>query len=254
MHCGRHFFFQDTFIAGIDTSSVTITWAMSELIRSPRVLIKAQAEVRAVVGADERVRPEDVSILSYLRMVVKETLRLHPPATLLVPREAIRDIQIGGYDVPAKTRIYVNAWAIGRDPASWPDDPEEFNPDRFEVSEIDVRGEHPQLLPFGTGRRICPGISMGMATVEFTLANLLCYIQWALPDGTLSMEEQGKINFQRKRHRFYSCPPHTLAPKARNTHPFIGDSCKKLSQMRQNGLLHSSFFSTFALKCLQSYV
>jgi hypothetical protein len=151
-------------------------------------------------------------------------------------------------------QIYVNAWAIGRDPASWPDDPEEFNPDRFEASEIDVRGEHPQLLPFGTGRRICPGISMGMATVEFTLANLLCYFQWALPDGTLSMEEQGKINFQRKRHRFYSCPPHTLAPKARNTHPFIGDSCKKLSQMRQNGLLHSSFFSTFALKCLQSYV
>uniref|UniRef100_A0ACD5XA78 Uncharacterized protein n=1 Tax=Avena sativa TaxID=4498 RepID=A0ACD5XA78_AVESA len=192
----------DTFIAGIDTSSVTITWAMSELMRCPRVLCKAQDEVRAVVGGEGRVQPEHVSKLSYMRMVVKETLRLHPPATMLVPRETIRDIQVGGYDVPAKTRIYVNAWAIGRDPANWPDDPEEFNPDRFEASDIDLKGEHPQLLPFGTGRRICPGISMGLATVEFTLANLLCYFQWALPEGMLpedvSMEEQGKINFHRK--------------------------------------------------------
>jgi 4-hydroxyphenylacetaldehyde oxime monooxygenase len=214
------------------------------------VLIKAQAEVRAVVGADERVRPEDVSKLSYLRMVVKETLRLHPPATLLVPREAIRDIQIGGYDVPAKTRIYVKAWAIGRDPASWPDDPEEFNPDRFEASEIDVRGEHPQLLPFGTGRRICPGISMGMATVEFTLANLLCYFQWALPDGTLPEDVRHRQDTASTRAHRIPLPPSPVI----YTYPFIGDSCKKLSQMRQNGLLHSSIFSTFALKCLHSYV
>ncbi|XP_020148474.1 4-hydroxyphenylacetaldehyde oxime monooxygenase [Aegilops tauschii subsp. strangulata] len=192
----------DTFIAGVDTSSVTILWAMSELMRSPRVLSKVQAEIRALVGGNDRVRSEDVSKLEYLKLVVKETLRLHPPAPLLVPRETMRHIQIGGYDVPAKTRIYVNAWAIGRDPASWPDNPEEFNPERFEANEIDFKGEHPQMLPFGTGRRICPGISMGMATVEFTLANMLCCFQWALPDGMVPqdvcMEEEGKINFHRK--------------------------------------------------------
>lgn len=193
-----------TFIAGIDTNAATILWAMSELIRKPRVLKKVQAEIRAVAGGNERVQADDVSKLSYLRMVVKETLRLHPPAPLLLPRETMRHIQIGGYDVPAKTRIYVNAWAIGRDPASWPDGdgPEEFNPDRFEASEVDFKGEHPQLMPFGTGRRICPGMSMAVATVEFTLANLLCCFDWALPEGTapgdVSMEEAGRLIFHRK--------------------------------------------------------
>ncbi|KAF7069285.1 LOW QUALITY PROTEIN: hypothetical protein CFC21_074939 [Triticum aestivum] len=192
----------DMFIAGIDTSSMTILWAMSELIRKPRVISKAQAEIRAVAGGNVngRVVSEDVSKLSYLGLVVKETLRLHPPA-LLLPRETMRHIQVAGYDVLAKTRVYVN-WAIGRDPASWPDNPEEFNPDRFEGSGIDLKGEHPELMPFGMGRRICPGMSMAMATVEFTLANLLCCFEWALlewmtGDG-VSMEEEGRLVFHRK--------------------------------------------------------
>jgi 4-hydroxyphenylacetaldehyde oxime monooxygenase len=173
---------------------------MSELILNQRVLNKVQAEIRAVVGGNERVKLEDVPKLSYLKMVVMETMRLHPPATMLLPRETIRDIQIGGYDVPAKTRIHVNVWAISRDPASWPDNPEEFIPERFMESEIEFKGEHPELMPFGTGRRICPGISMAVATVEFTLANLLCCFDWALPEGTsyLSMEEEGRIIFHRK--------------------------------------------------------
>jgi 4-hydroxyphenylacetaldehyde oxime monooxygenase len=130
---------QDTFLGGIDTSSVTMLWAMSELIRKPRVLKKAQNEVRAVVGSNkqERVQPDDVPKLEYVKMVVKETLHLHPPATLLLPRETMRDVKIGGYDVPARTRVFVNAWAIGRDPASWTADAEEFNPDRFETSDVD---------------------------------------------------------------------------------------------------------------------
>jgi 4-hydroxyphenylacetaldehyde oxime monooxygenase len=135
--------------------------------------------------------------LSYLRMVVKETLRLHPPAPLLLPRETMRGIRFAGCDVPAKTRIYVNAWAIGRDPANWPDGPDEFNPDRFEANEVDIKGDHPILMPFGTGRWICPGMAMAMATVEFTLATLLFGFQWALPEGMVaddvSMEEQGSL-------------------------------------------------------------
>ncbi|KAJ1261317.1 hypothetical protein BS78_09G019900 [Paspalum vaginatum] len=199
-----------TFIAGIDTNAATIMWAMSELIRKPRVLSKAQAEIRAVAGGGDRVRSDDMPKLRYLRMVVKETLRLHPPGPLLLPRETMRDIQIGGYGVPAGTRVYVNAWAIGRDPASWPGggDPEEFDPDRFDEegasAGVDFRGEHPQLMPFGTGRRVCPGMSMAVATVEFTLANLLCCFDWALPEGTapedvhVSMEEEGRLIFHRK--------------------------------------------------------
>jgi 4-hydroxyphenylacetaldehyde oxime monooxygenase len=136
------FYEQSTFVAGIHTNTATILWVMSELIRKPCVLQKAQAEIRAAVGGGDRVHPDDMPKLSYLKMVVKETLRLHPPTQLLLPRETMRHILVGGYNVPAKTRIYVNAWAIGRDPANWPDDPEEFNPDRFEASEVDFKGEH----------------------------------------------------------------------------------------------------------------
>uniref|UniRef100_J3NDR6 4-hydroxyphenylacetaldehyde oxime monooxygenase n=1 Tax=Oryza brachyantha TaxID=4533 RepID=J3NDR6_ORYBR len=167
-----------TFVAGIDTNAATILWAMSELVRKPYVLEKVQAEIRAVVDGNERVQPDDMPKLHYLRMV------------------------IGGYDVPARTRIYVNAWAIGRDPASWPASPDEFNPDRFEGSEVDFKGEHPELMPFGTGRRMCPGMSMAVATVEFTLASLLHGFQWALPEGVtagdVSMEEEGRLVCHRK--------------------------------------------------------
>ena len=194
-------FIYDTFIGGIVTSSVTMLWAMSELIRKPRVLRKVQDEIRAVVGGKERVQPDDVPELRYLKMVVKETLRLHPPATLLLPRETMRDVKIAGYDVPAKTRIYVNAWAIGRDPASW-SDPEEFDPDRFEVKDVDFNGAHFELVPFGAGRRACPGMAMGVTNVEFTLANLLCCFEWALPEGLtaedVSMEEAGELTIPKK--------------------------------------------------------
>jgi 4-hydroxyphenylacetaldehyde oxime monooxygenase len=195
---------QDTFLGGIDTSSVTMLWAMSELIRKPRVLKKAQDEVRAVVDSNkqERVQPDDVPKLEYLKMVVKETLRLHPPATLLLPRETMRDVKIGGYDVPARTRVFVNAWAIGRDPASWTADAEEFNPDRFEASDVDYNGAHFELVPFGAGRRVCPGLAMGVTNVEFTLANLLYCFDWTLPAGMkpedVSMEEAGGLTFHRK--------------------------------------------------------
>ena len=176
-------------------------WAMSELIRKPRVLRKVQGEIRAVVGNNERVQADDVPKLRYLKMVVKETLRLHPPATLLLPRETMRHVNICGYDVPAKTRIFVNAWSIGRDPASW-NNPEEFNPDRFEVKDVDFNGAHFELVPFGAGRRICPGLAMGATNVEFTLANLLNCFEWALPEGMtaedVSMEEAGGLTFHRK--------------------------------------------------------
>jgi 4-hydroxyphenylacetaldehyde oxime monooxygenase len=183
-------------------------WAMSELIRKPCMLKKVQDEVRAVVGNNERVQPDDLPKLAYLKMVVKEALQLHPPATLLLPRETRRHVRIAGYDVPAKTRVFVNAWAVGRDPANWSDSAEEFNPDRFqEMRDVDFNGAHHEFIPFGAGRRICPGLAMGATNVEFTLANLLCCFDWTLPED-VSMEETGGLTFHRK-------TPLVLVPTAR---------------------------------------
>ncbi|TKV90180.1 hypothetical protein SEVIR_9G011500v4 [Setaria viridis] len=191
----------NVFTASVDTSSVTMVWAMAELIRRPAMLRKVQEEIRAVVGDKPRVEPEDVPKLRYLKMVVKETLRLHPAAPLLLPRETLRHVSICGYDVPAKTRILVNVWAIGRDPASW-DNPEEFNPDRFEGKDVDFNGTHFELVPFGAGRRMCPGMALGVATTEFTLANLLYCFNWELPRGVrpedVSMEEAGGLTIHKK--------------------------------------------------------
>lgn len=193
--------FQDTFVGGNNTSSVTMQLAMSELIRHPAEVKKVQDEIRAAVGNKERVQHDDMPKLKYLRMVVKETLRLHPPATLLVPRLTTRQIKVGGYDIPANMKVIVNAWAIGRDPNVWKN-PEEFCPERFQDTDIDFNGAHFELVPFGAGRRICPGLAMGVANVEFILANLLYCFNWELPDGVrredVSMEEEGSLTFHKK--------------------------------------------------------
>ncbi|TVU44161.1 hypothetical protein EJB05_03596, partial [Eragrostis curvula] len=172
----------NVFGGAVDTSSVTMVWAMAEMVKNPTVLKKAQEDVRVVVGNKNRVQPEDIPKLKYLKMVVKETLRLHPTVPLLVPRETLRHVKICGYDVPAKTRLFVNTWSTGRDSASW-DNPEKFNPDRFEGKDVDFNGTNFEFIPFGAGRRMCPGIAMGVATTEFTLANLLYCFDWELPEG-----------------------------------------------------------------------
>ena len=113
---------------------------------------------------------------------MKETLRLHPPVPLLIPRESIQDAQLHGYDIPAKTRVMVNTWAIGRDDESW-ENAEEFRPERFLGRTIDYNGKDPRFLPFGAGRRGCPGIAFGTRLAELTLANMMYHFDWELPDG-----------------------------------------------------------------------
>uniref|UniRef100_A0ACD5YBL8 Uncharacterized protein n=1 Tax=Avena sativa TaxID=4498 RepID=A0ACD5YBL8_AVESA len=207
----------NTFIGSIDTTSLTIIWAMSELIRNPRVLRKAQQEIRSAAaaggGRGGRVYQPDMPKMRYLRMVVSETLRLHPPATLLVPRETMRPFQVDGYDIPAKTRVMVNAWAISRDPGVWKQDPEEFNPERFKDADVDFNGSHFEFIPFGAGRRICPGLAMGVANVEYILANLLYCFDWELPKGheVVSVEEVGAFTFRKK-------TPLVLLPKRYHHH------------------------------------
>ncbi|XP_038708922.1 cytochrome P450 71AP13-like [Tripterygium wilfordii] len=172
----------DMFAAGTDTTFITLDWGMTELIMNPKVMAKAQAEVRSIVGDRKMVLESDLAQLYYLKAVIKEIFRLHPAVPVLVPRESMQDVTIDGYDIPAKTRIFVNAWAIGRDPESW-GNPETFDPERFMGSSIDFKGLDFELIPFGAGRRICPGMTFGTATVELALAQLLHSFDWELPPG-----------------------------------------------------------------------
>ncbi|KAL9395054.1 hypothetical protein Peur_014339 [Populus x canadensis] len=144
---------------------------------------KVQEEVRNLVGDRKLVKEDDLLRLPYLKAVVKETCRLHPVAPLLLPRETIQNCNIDGYDIPARTLVFVNAWAIGRDPEA---DPKAWkNP--CELSSTDLKGNDFELIPFGACRRICPGIFIGLATVELSLANLLHKFDWEMPSGTLMM-------------------------------------------------------------------
>ena len=175
------------FAAGTDTSSLVVELAMAELMRNPQQMAKLQEEVRKhTPEGQEMVEEEDLPRMPYLRAVVKETLRLHPPAPLLVPHLSMADCVIDGYHVRSGTRVIINAWALGRDPASW-ETPEEFMPERFvdygSAAGLDFKGNHFQFLPFGAGRRICPGLNFGMATVEIMLANLMYCFDWQLPMG-----------------------------------------------------------------------
>uniref|UniRef100_A0A7N0UZD0 Cytochrome P450 n=1 Tax=Kalanchoe fedtschenkoi TaxID=63787 RepID=A0A7N0UZD0_KALFE len=179
----------DVFVAGAETMTTTIEWAMAELIRHPEMMKKVQKEIRCFVGHQtENLGEDEVALaqLDYLRAVIKETHRMHPAGPLLFPRESTQAVNIQGYDIPAQTRVVVNAWAIGRDPRSW-DHPHEFNPERFlkgdGISTRDFKGQSFELIPFGAGRRRCPGISYANAIIEFALASLLCKFDWSLPGG-----------------------------------------------------------------------
>uniref|UniRef100_A0A0D3A631 Uncharacterized protein n=1 Tax=Brassica oleracea var. oleracea TaxID=109376 RepID=A0A0D3A631_BRAOL len=166
----------------VNTSGHTITWAMTHMIKNPRVLKKVQAEVREVIKNKDNITEEDIEQLEYLKMVIKETVRINPLVPLLIPREASKDIKIAGYDIPKKTWIHVNIWGVHRNPNVW-NDPETFIPERFMDNEIDYKGLNFELLPFGSGRRMCPGMGMGMALAHLTLINLLYRFDWKLPDG-----------------------------------------------------------------------
>ncbi|KAL0282928.1 UNVERIFIED_CONTAM: cytochrome [Sesamum radiatum] len=174
---------------------------MIELVINPRVLEKVQAEVRSVVGERKYVSENDLPNLHYMKAVIKEVFRLHPPAPVLVPRESMEEITIGGLTIPEKTRVFINAWAVGRDPESWPD-PERFEPERFVDSDVDFKGQNFELIPFGAGRRICPAITFGSASVEICLAQLVHSFDWELPPGIraedLDMTEVFGITMHRR--------------------------------------------------------
>ncbi|GMJ09953.1 RED ELONGATED 1, SUPERROOT 2, ALTERED TRYPTOPHAN REGULATION 4, RUNT 1, cytochrome P450, family 83 [Hibiscus trionum] len=175
------------FIAGTDTKVAIVIWVMSFLIKNLKCLEITQAELRNSIRKKDFLDENDIEGFIYLKAVIKETFRLQPVTPLLLPRETLRECNIGGYRVPAKSIVFVNVWAIGRDPEVW-ENPEEFCPERFIGSPVDYKGQHFELIPFGAGRRVCPGMQMGMATVELALANLLYKFDWEMPAG-LSQDE-----------------------------------------------------------------
>ncbi|KAJ6749397.1 hypothetical protein OIU85_000077 [Salix viminalis] len=161
-------------LAGIDTTSVTLTWALSLLLNHTEVLKRVQKEIDIHVGTTRWVEESDIKNLVYFQAIVKETLRLYPPGPLLVPRESSEDCYVGGYLVPRGTQLLVNAWKLHRDPRIW-ENPCEFRPERFLTSHgsIDVRGQQFEYVPFGSGRRLCPGISSSLQMLHLTLSRLL---------------------------------------------------------------------------------
>ncbi|KAG8661506.1 cytochrome P450 CYP736A12-like [Manihot esculenta] len=179
---------QDMIIGSFDTSAVTIEWTLTELLRHPSAMKRLQDELQSVVGLDKMVQEKDLSNLPYLDMVIKESLRLHPVGPLLIPRSCMEEIIIDGYHIPKKARIIVNAWGIGRDPDVWSDNAEEFLPERFAAKSIDIRGRDFEFLPFGSGRRGCPGMQLGLTVVRLVIAQLVHCFNWELPDGVLPGE------------------------------------------------------------------
>ncbi|KAE8698053.1 CYP736A12 protein [Hibiscus syriacus] len=176
----------DMLAASMDTSAATIDWTVTELIRHPHVTKKLQQELEDVVGTSRTVEESDLEKLEYLGMVIKESLRLHPVAPLMV-HAAREDCTVNGFHIPKDARIFINAWAIGRDQRVWPD-ADKFRPERFVGSNIDVRGQNFELIPFGSGRRICPGMQLGLTIVRFVVAQLVHCFDWKLPNNMQATE------------------------------------------------------------------
>ncbi|GLJ52463.1 hypothetical protein SUGI_1115920 [Cryptomeria japonica] len=183
------------FSAGSDTLSVAMEWALSLLLQHPHAMRKVQEELDSKVGHNRLVEESDIPQLKYLQSIVRESLRLHPSAPLLSVHESIKDCTVGGYHIPAGTMLFVNAWAIHRDPRLW-DKPLEFIPERFMEREIDVnniqmKADDSEIIPFGAGRRGCPGAVLAMNMVQLTLATFLHSFEWFIPAGQVIDMNEG---------------------------------------------------------------
>lgn len=173
---------------------------MAELLRKPEELNKVRQEIIQQIGTERSVKESDMNKLPYLHAVVKETMRLHSPTPLLLPHKAQHDVEVLGFSVPKDSQVLVNAWAIGRNPKSW-ERPLEFLPQRFMESSVDYKGTDFEFIPFGAGRRICPGMPLAMRMVNLMLASIIQPFSWKLPDGMapekLDMEEQFGVTLRK---------------------------------------------------------
>ncbi|XP_058735195.1 geraniol 8-hydroxylase-like [Vicia villosa] len=170
------------FVAGTDTISSNLEWAMTELLKNEKIMAKAKQELEQIIGKGKPVEESDIGNLPYLQAIIKETFRLHPSVPFLIPRKANENVEIDGYTIPKDAQIWVNVWAIGRNSSSW-EDANMFLPERFLTSKIDAKGHNFELLPFGAGRRICPGIPLASKMLPLMLGSLINCFNWKLEDG-----------------------------------------------------------------------
>nr|ATO91437.1 putative cytochrome P450 [Fallopia multiflora] len=189
-------FLLDLFAAGTDTTSSTVEWVMAELLHNPEKLKKAQAELDEVVGKHNSLEEAHSSQLPYLQAIVKETLRIHPPVPFLVPRNVETDVELCGYFIPKNSQVLVNVWAMGRDDKTWKN-PDLFEPERFLGSTLDYKGHDFELIPFGFGGRICPGVPLASRVLMLVVGSLIHSFDWRLPDGTSlrEMDMDDKFGF-----------------------------------------------------------
>ncbi|KAF7005526.1 hypothetical protein CFC21_020642 [Triticum aestivum] len=204
----------DIFAGGTETTGSVLAWAMSELVRNPEIMAKAQQEVREVLGVDRVViTNSDLTKLRYTEMVIKEALRLHPPVPL-IPRAAREDCTVMGYDIPKGTNVYINVVAICQDPEYW-SSPAEFKPERFENNTVNYNGTYLEFIPFGAGRRQCPGTQFGTSLVEMVLTNILYHFDWKLLDGasltSFDMSEKFGLTLQRRNDLKLRATPRVLS-------------------------------------------
>ncbi|KAJ6965546.1 hypothetical protein NC652_003433 [Populus alba x Populus x berolinensis] len=171
-------------IAGADTTSITLTWILSNLLNNRRSLQLAQEELDLKVGRERWAEDSDIGNLVYIQAIIKETLRLYPPGPLAVPHEATKDFCVAGYQIPKGTRLFANLWKLHRDPNLW-SNPDEYMPERFltDHANVDVLGQHFELIPFGSGRRSCPGITFALQVLHLTFARLLQGFDMKTPTG-----------------------------------------------------------------------
>nr|ALT04746.1 CYP76 [Beta vulgaris] len=189
----------DLFLAGTDTTSITLEWAMTELLRNPEKMEKVQIELDKVLGKDSSLQESMISKLPYIQAIVKETLRLHPPTPFLIPHKAEKDVLLCNYLVPKNSIIWVNLWSIARSPSVWPN-PESFSPERFLEMEIDIKGRDFKLIPFGSGRRMCPGMPLAYRMTHMLLATLLHSFNWKYGEASpkdIDMKEKFGLTLQK---------------------------------------------------------
>ncbi|XP_030473803.1 iridoid oxidase-like [Syzygium oleosum] len=190
----------EMFMAGSETTSNTMEWALAELLRQPESMKRAKDELDQVVGLNRKLEESDTEKMPFLQAVVKETLRLHPSLPLLIPRNARKETNFMGYDIPKDTQVFVNAWSIGRDPDAW-EEPLAFKPERFLGSNIDFKGQNFELIPFGSGRRMCVGLALAHRVLHLGLATLLHCFDWELGGGltpaTLDMRERAGLSVRK---------------------------------------------------------
>ncbi|XP_065856393.1 iridoid oxidase-like [Euphorbia lathyris] len=175
----------EMFFGGTETTSGTIEWVLTELFRNPESMSRVKEELNRVVGLQRKVEESDIDHLPYLQAVIKESMRLHPVVPLLVPRNVLEDTNFMGYVLHKDTQVHVNVWAIGRDPEAW-DDPLSFKPERFLGSNIQYRGQNFELLPFGSGRRICVGYPLAHQITHLTIASLLHCFDWEIESKSIA--------------------------------------------------------------------